>query len=520
MAKKKWWTLAAVGLGTFMLMLDTTIVNTALPSIQRDFHGSLSSLQWVIDAYALVLAACLLVGGSLADRFGRRLLFAIGTAIFTLGSLLCGLATDSLFMILSRGLQGVGGAIMFATSLALLGHAFRGKDRGAAFGVFGAVTGVGIAVGPLVGGVITTDVTWRWIFLINVPLGVVCTAITLAMVEESRDPGAVRVDIPGFVTFTGGIGALVYALIDSSGGWTQVGVLVGLSLAVVLLIAFLAFEFAQRRPMLDLSLFRKPTFVGGLIAAFSVSGSMFALILYIVLYLQNLLGYSALDAGLRTTSITLAVLVTSTIAGRLTTVVPVRFMITAGFALIGAGLLLMTGLNAGSVWTHLVPGMIVSGVGVGLVFVPLASTAVGVVEPARGGMASGINSTFRQLGLATGIAVYGSIFAGQLRSGVTAALQHGADASRATQIAAGIQPGERTSSVSATVAGAVRTGFSGALNDILLIGGIIALAAGVASLILIRARDFMPATPPQPAPSPEAVAVTGLADQRDSQVGS
>ena len=312
---KKWWTLLAVVMGTFMLLLDTTIVNTALPSIQRQFNGSLTNLQWVIDAYALVLAGALLVGGSLADRFGRRLLFAIGTAIFTVGSLLCGLATGSLFLVLARGLQGVGGAIMFATSLALLGNTFRGKDRGVAFGAYGAVTGIAVAVGPLAGGLITTDISWRWVFLINIPIGVTVSAITLAMVSESRDPAAARVDLPGFVTFAGGLAALVYGLIDSAGGWSQTRVLVSLVLAGVLLAAFVVIEFSQRRPMLDLSLFRKPTFVGGLIAAFAVAGSMFAMITYIILYLQNLLGYSALDAGLRTTSITLAVLVSSTVAG-------------------------------------------------------------------------------------------------------------------------------------------------------------------------------------------------------------
>ena len=508
---KKWWTLVAVVMGTFMLLLDTTIVNTALPSIQREFHGSLASLQWVIDAYALVLAAVLLVGGSLADRFGRRLLFAIGNVIFTAGSLLCGLATGSLFLILSRGLQGVGGAIMFATSLALLGSAFRGKDRGTAFGVYGAVTGIAVAVGPLAGGVITTDISWRWVFLINVPIGAVTAVIALTRVSESRDPAAARVDLLGFVTFAGGLAALVYGLIDSAGGWTQTRVLISLILAGVLLAAFVVIEFSQRRPMLDLSLFRKPTFVGGLIAAFAVAGSMFAIITYLILYLQNLLGYDALHAGLRTTSITLAVLVMSTVA-RLTTVVPAKLMIGAGFVFIGTGLLLMRGLTASSTWTHLVPGMITCGIGAGLVIVPLASTAVGVVEPARGGMASGINATFRQVGLATGIALYGSLFASQLRHGVTAALLRTPYAHRAAQIGAGLQPGARTGAVPAAVATAVQTGFTSALNEILLVGAAVALAAAITSLLLIRARDFLVAPQTAAAPPQPTAVMTGPAD--------
>jgi EmrB/QacA subfamily drug resistance transporter len=496
---KKWWTLVAVVMSTCMLLLDTTIVNTALPTIQRDFHSSLANVQWVIDAYALVLAAFVLVGGSLADRFGRRLLFTIGNTIFVAGSLLCGLATSALFLNLSRGVQGVGGAIMLATSLALLGGTYRGKDQGVAFGVYGAVTGLSIAVGPLAGGLITTYISWRWVFLINVPIGIVTIIIGLTKVAESRNPVAARLDLAGFVTFAAGLGALVYGLIDSAAGWTQARVEISLILAGVLLVAFLVIEFTQKRPMLDLSLFRKPTFVGGLIAAFSVAGAMFAVITYIVLYLQNLLGYSAIGGGLRTASITLALLVSATIAGRLTGRVPAKLMIGTGFVLIGAGLLLMRGVTATSAWTHLVPGMIVSGIGIGLVFVPMASTAVGVVEPARGGMASGINSTFRQVGLATGVAVYGSLFASRLRNGVTGALLHAGYGSRAGQIAAGIKPGARTGAVAPAVSAAVRVGFTDALNELLLVGGIAALLAAVASFALIRARDFIVFAPPQAA---------------------
>ncbi len=501
---KKWWTLAAVVTGVFMLLLDLTIVNAALPSIQRAFHGSLASLQWVIDAYTLVLAAFLLVGGSLSDRYGRRRLFAIGIVIFTAGSLLCGLATGSLFLSLSRAVQGIGGAIMYATSLALLGNAFRGKDRGTAFGVYGAVSGIAVAVGPLAGGLITTEISWRWVFLVNIPIGIAAAAITLAKVDESRDPAAVRVDVAGFVTFAGGLAALVYGLIESADGWTQARVLVSLGLAAVLLILFGVAEVSQRRPMLDLTLLRKPTFDGGLFSAFALSGSMFAMIMFIVLYLQDLLGYSPLDAGLRTTSITLSVLVAATVAGRLTTVVPVRLMIGAGFALIGGGLLLMRGLTATSAWTHLVPGMIAGGVGAGLVTVPLSSTAVGVVEPARGGMASGINSTFRQVGLATGIALYGSLFASQLQHGVTAALAGTPYAAQAGPIGVGARAGLPAGHIPPVVADAIRAGFTSGLNRILLIAACLALAAAVSSLLLIRARDFIPAGPPPsgtPAPA-------------------
>jgi len=496
---RKWWTLIAVVVGVFMLLLDVTIVNVALPDIQKSFGASLSDLQWVLDAYALALAAGLLTAGSLADRYGRRALFVIGTVIFTTGSLLCGLATGPMFLNLARGGQGIGGAIMFATSLALLTDAFRGKDRGVAFGVFGAVTGIAVAVGPVLGGLITSGLSWRWIFLVNIPIGVAAVAVTLLRVNESRDPGAARIDWAGLVTFTGGLAALVYGLISSADGWGGTKVVVSLSAAALLLVAFGVAEAVQRRPMLDLSLFRKPTFSGGLIAAFGISASLFSLLTYVVLYLQNQLGYSALETGLRTLFLTGAIFLTAGIAGRLTTVVPVRVMISAGFVLIGTGLLLMHGITTTSGWTHLIPGLILAGVGAGLVNVPLASTSVGVVEPARAGMASGINATLRQVGIATGIATLGSLFSARIRDTVTDRLLESPLAPQAHAIADGVGGGGSGGAPAGAggeqgrqiIASAARAGFVDGLNEIVLVGAGIALVAAVASLLLIRGRDFV-----------------------------
>jgi EmrB/QacA subfamily drug resistance transporter len=511
---RKWWTLTAVVVGVFMLLLDITIVNVALPQIQQAFHASLSDLQWVIDAYALTLAAFLLTAGALADRFGRRLLFAIGTAVFTVGSLMCGLATGPLALALSRAGQGVGGAIMFATSLALISDAFRGKDRGVAFGVFGAVTGVAIAVGPVLGGVITSDLSWRWIFFVNVPVGIAAVVVTLAKVAESRDPEASRPDLLGFVSFSAALALLVYGLISAGDGWGSTKVVASLSAAAALLAAFVVIEAVQRRPMLDLTLFRVPTFVGGLIAAFAISASLFSLLTYVVLYLQDELGFSALGTGVRTLFLTLAVFVTAGVAGRLTTVVPVRLMISAGFVFVAAGLLLMRGLTVGSGWTHLIPGLIVSGVGAGLINVPLASTAVGVVQPARAGMASGINSTLRQIGIATGIAALGTMFAAQLRHTVEARLAASPLAGQAHMIAAGIGRSNQSSAAQAglppaarqAVSTAAHAGFVSGLNLILLVGAAVAIAAAIASLVLIRGRDFVV----EPAPH-DAVGATSPA---------
>jgi EmrB/QacA subfamily drug resistance transporter len=432
-----------------MLLLDLTIVNVALPDIQRAFGASLSDLQWTIDAYALTLAAFLLTAGALADRLGRRRLFASGLAVFTAGSFACGLATGPLSLIIARAGQGVGGAIMFATSLALIAQAFQGRDRAVAFGLLGAITGVAVAVGPVVGGLLTSGLSWRWIFFVNLPIGIVALLVTLRMVDESRNPFAQRPDIAGFATFSSGLAALTFGLIRSApDGWGSSTVVASLTAAAALLIAFVIAERVQPNAMFDLALLRKPSFDGGLIAALGVNGSLFSLLTYLILYFQQTLGLSAAQTGVRFLPLTGAIFVASGIAGRLSERVPIRALIGPGFALIGGGLLLMRGVDATSAWRHFLPGMIVAGIGAGLVNVPLAATAIGVVEPARAGMASGINTTFRQVGTATGVAVLGSIVAGHADLG------------------------------------------SG-LNEILLVGAGIAFAAGIASIVLIRARDFV-----------------------------
>ena len=496
----KWWTLVAVCLGTFMLLLDITIVNVALPDIQRALHSSFSDLQWVVDAYALTLAAFLLTAGSLADMFGRRLLYLIGLAVFTAASVLCGFATTTLMLQLSRALQGIGGAIMFAVSLALLADAFRGRDRGTAFGVWGAVTGLAVAIGPLLGGLLTSGLSWRWIFFVNAPIGVLAVIITVMRVSESRAPGAHRPDWAGFVLFTAALSFLVYALIESNERSFTDGLVLGcLAAAAVLLVVFVLVERRLAHPMFDLSLFRLPTFTGGSVAAFGLSASIFAMLLYIVLYLQDILGYSPLGTGVRVMFLSGAILVSATVAW-LTSKVPIRLLIGPGLILVGVGLLLMRGLNAQSGWTHLIPGMIVGGLGVGLVNPPLASTAVGVVPPEQAGMASGINSTFRQVGIATGIALLGTLFSNKVASEVRATIAAVPGLShQGPRIATAVQSGEIGNVIAKLpaplrpkVGEITRAAFTTGLNHILLVAAIIALASAVVSLVAIRTRDFAP----------------------------
>ena len=495
----KWWTLAAVCLGTFMLLLDVSIVNVALPAIQRSLHSTFADLQWVVDAYALTLAALLLTAGSLADMFGRRKLWVVGLVVFTASSALCGAAQSPLMLELSRGLQGVGGAIMFAVSLALLANAFRGKERGVAFGVWGAITGVAVAIGPIIGGALVTGLSWRYIFFVNLPIGAVAVVLSVTRVVESRNEHARRPDWAGFTMFTVALASLVYALIESgTAGFGSTRVIAAFVGAAVLIVGFVAVEAHSEHAMFDLSLFRLPTFTGGSLAAFGVSAGIFSILLYLVLYLQDVLGFSALQTGLRLLVLSGGIMMVAGVAGRLTSKVPVRVLIGPGLALAGVGLLLMRGLTAGSSWTHLIPGLVTAGIGVGFVNPPIASTAVGVVQPQRSGMASGINSTFRQVGIATGIALLGSLFSSRLGTAVASRSAGKGLALHAAAITTSLENGEIGGLLSRVPAArralleqVLRGSFTAALNEILLVAAIISLAGAVLAFPLIRSKDFV-----------------------------
>jgi EmrB/QacA subfamily drug resistance transporter len=491
---RKWWTVIAVCTATFMLLLDITIVNVALPSIERDLDASFTDLQWVIDAYALTLAALLLTGGSLADRVGRRRVFLIGLVAFTVASVLCGLATSPLTLNLARALQGIGGAFMFATSLALLASAYSGRDRGTAFGLWGATTGAAVAVGPLVGGVLTEGIGWEAIFFVNVPIGIAAVALTVARVEESKDPHAGPLDWPGTVLFSGALFLLIFGLIRGNPeGWGSPVIVAALGGAVVLLAGFVAAERRIAHPMLDLTLFRRRGFVGASVAAFVLSASMFAMFLYLTLYIQNVLGYSALESGLRFMPVTLLSFAVAPVSGKLAERLGVRWFIAGGLALVGAGLLLMGGLQAGDDWTALLAGFMVAGGGIGLVNPALATAAIGVVEPRRSGMASGINSTFRQVGIATGIAAWGAIFQRVVRdefihdaarAGLRGAQQRGGE------IADFIAFGGARRSGNPQLARLGEQAFVAGLNHLLLLAGLLAFLGAALCAALIRPAGF------------------------------
>jgi EmrB/QacA subfamily drug resistance transporter len=512
--ERKWWTLLVVCVATFMLLLDITIVNVALPKIASSLHASFSDLQWVIDAYALTLASVLLTMGSLADLLGRKLMFSIGLGLFSLASLLCALSPSSLFLVLARGGQGIGGAIMYATSLSLLAQEFRGRDRGTAFGIWGATIASAAAVGPLLGGFLTQDFGWSSIFYINVPIGIGAIILAQAKVAESRNPGNARIDWIGTVTFTAALFALVFAIIrGNQEGWGSTTIVLLFAAAAVLLAAFVVSQFVLKNAMFDVSLFRRPTFVGAGLVAFTVSAGMFAMFLYIVLYIQTILGYSPLQTGLRFLPFTVVSFFVAAGSGNLTERVPVRLLLGAGLAMTGIGLLLMRGLTVSSHWTALLAGFIVAGAGVGLVNPALASTAIGVVPPQRSGMASGINNTFRQVGIATGIAVLGAIFESTLTNQIKPALAHTAAAGHAASIAHAVAAGGAQQVLAsvphnerARAALAIHAAFTNAMNDVLLVGGIVALAGAVLAVILVRRSDFVGYGAPSQTPEPAAAA--------------
>ncbi len=502
--ERKWWTLLLVSIATFMLLLDVTVVNVALPDIQRELHASLSSLQWVVDAYSLTLAAFLLTAGSLGDRLGRRRVFTIGFGIFTFASFLCGIADDPTLLNLARGLQGVGGAGMFATSLALIGQEFHGKDRATAFGVWGAVVGGAVAVGPLVGGIVTESFGWEWIFFINVPIGIGAMILTERKIVNvfAKDPEPV--DVPGLVSFSLALFLLIFGLIRGNPeGWGSPLILTCLVGAAVLLAAFVAIERRSAHPMLDLTLFRKPAFNGVSAVAFGLSAGMFAMFLYLTIYMQGVLDYSPLQAGLRFLPLTVLGFIVAPISGALSNKIPIRVLLGTGLAVVGVGLLLMHGVSPSSGWTTLLAGFLVAGIGIGITNPGIGQAAIAVVPVEKSGMGSGINTTFRQVGIATGVAGLGAVFQSRVDSKLSELLPHAphglgevvaSGGSRAVA-ALPLPPAIHVKAVHAA-----DVAFVSGFNEIILIAAILSFVGAALGYALVRSEDFVqPAGPPESA---------------------
>ncbi|MGH3114008.1 MAG: MFS transporter [Gaiellaceae bacterium] len=410
---RKWWTLGALAFALFMIMLDNTVVNVALPSIQRDLDIGLSELEWTVNAYALTFAVLMLSGGKLADFFGRRRVFLIGLAIFTLASLACGLATSGGTLIGARMIQGVGAAIMLPATLSIISATFPPHQRGMAIGIWAGVSAMALAIGPLIGGLITEHIDWSWIFFVNVPIGVLGIVVSALVIHESRDTSAdQRLDIPGLLASAVALFALTFALIEANAyGWGD-PLIVGLFvLSAVAFAAFVWLEAHQRSPMLDLSLFRSSTFAGANVVALLVTLAMFGVVFFMSIYMQNILGYSATKTGAAFLPMTVLIILIAPAAGKFSDRVGSRWLMTAGMTCLTVALIVFSRLGLDSGFWDIAPGLLVGGLGLALVMTPMTAAALGSVPVEKSGVGSGVLNTFRQVGGALGIAVMGAIVA-------------------------------------------------------------------------------------------------------------
>jgi EmrB/QacA subfamily drug resistance transporter len=413
---RKWWTLAAVAFGLFMIMLDNTVVNVALPSMARDLGVGLSELEWIVTGYALTFASLMLTGGKLADLLGRRRIFVVGLVIFTGSSLACGLAESGDFLIGARVVQGLGAALMNPATLSIIAATFPPHQRGMAIGIWAGVSALALAIGPLVGGLLTQHLDWSWIFFVNIPVGILAIVASFLLIRESKDESAEqRLDLPGLLTSAIGLFALTYGLIEANTyGWTSGRILGSFLVAVVMLAAFVLLETHQRLPMLDLSLFRNGTFAGANLAVLLVALAMFGVFFFVSLYMQGILGYSAVQAGAAFLPMTVLIILVAPIAGKTSDRIGSRWLMTTGMLLVSAQLLYFSRLEVHSTFWNLLPGLMVGGVGMALVMTPSAAAAVRALPVDKSGVGSAVLNAFRQVGGAMGIALMGAIMAHQV----------------------------------------------------------------------------------------------------------
>ncbi|HET7856994.1 MAG TPA: MFS transporter [Gaiellaceae bacterium] len=413
---RKWWTLAAVAFGLFMIMLDNTVVFVALSSIQQDLHISTSELEWVVNGYALTFAVLMLTGGKLADMLGRRLIFIVGLVIFTLASLACGLATSAAVLIGARVVQGVGSALMNPATLSIITATFPPRLRGTAIGIWVGVSAMALAIGPLVGGLITEHIDWSWIFFINVPVGILAIVVARLVIDETRDTSAEqRLDLPGLVVSGIALFALTYALIEANQqGWTSPLILSLFAIAAVGLLGFVLLEQRQRIPMLDLSFFRNPTFAGANVVMFLVALAMFGVFFFVSLYTQNILGYSPTEAGASFLPLTILIVLLAPIAGRLSDRIGSRWLMSTGLVFVAASLVIQSTFDVDSSFWNILPAMIVGGIGMAFAMTPTAAAAMASVPVDKAGVGSAVLNSMRQVGGALGIALMGAIVAASI----------------------------------------------------------------------------------------------------------
>ncbi|GAA2816866.1 MFS transporter [Kribbella solani] len=493
----QWWPLVAVCLVDLMLLGDVGLVTVALPKVQAEFHAQLSGLQWVTNIYSMALAAFLLTAGTAADRWGRKPLLLCGLGIFLLAQLGNGLAPSTGFLIGTRLLEGVAAALMFSVSLVVLSETYRGRTKGVAFGVWGALTGSSIALGPIVGGILVESADWRWVFLIQLPVCLVTIAIVALGVPRTPPVGG-RADWAGTVLFSIMLGLFVYTLVrGKDAGWTSAPTLAPAVATVVLFVIFVAVERRVREPMLDLSRFRIPAFSGAQVAAFTLGATHLALLMYLSLYLQGVLQYDALQAGMRLLPMNALTVLAALSTGRLVGRIGPRWPVAIGLALTGAGILLLRSVAPGSEWTTLLAGFVLIGFGGGMINPMLGALAMSVVTRRRAGMGSGISYTFRQLGIATGVAVNGAVFGAVINARLDEQLPGGSSHVADAVASGAIRPllASVPEAEQPAVAAAAHSAFVAGLNGIFLVGGIVALVGAALVAVLVRPTNRQDGAP-------------------------
>jgi EmrB/QacA subfamily drug resistance transporter len=487
---RRWWALGAMCFALFMIMLDNTVVNVALPSIQRSLHASTSSLEWTVNAYTLSFAVLLVTGGRLGDLFGRRKVFLAGVMIFAGSSAAIGFSPNDTWLVGWRAVQGVGAALMMPATLSIISNAFPPAERGKAIGTWAGVSALALAIGPVVGGFLVQSVSWQSIFFLNVPVAVGAVLITLFAVRESRDETVARtVDLPGVLTLTVGLGALVLALVEGNNWhWGSTRELGLYAIAVAGLASFAVVERRRREPMVDFRFFRSSTFLGANIVAFIVSFAMLAMFFFLALYMQNILHYTPLQAGIRFLPSTLMIVLIAPIAGRLADRVGPRPLMTFGLLAVSGSLFWQSHLTVSSSYGALLPGFVLMGVGMAFVMSPMSTAAMNAVDKAKAGVASGILSMSRMVGGTFGVAVLGALVSTLGRSKIDQLLPGIPSAAR-ERVADSLGSGGVLHGVPVRVVDASQQAFVYALQYGLRLGAAVALLGAVLAWTLVSRRQ-------------------------------
>jgi EmrB/QacA subfamily drug resistance transporter len=528
----KWYTLGAACIALFMAILDNLVVNVALPTISRDLNATTTQLQWIVSAYTLVFASLQITAGGLGDRFGRKRFFLIGLGLFTTASILGALSQNIGMLIAARAVQGLGAAFIMPLSLSLISVAFPPEERGKALGIWSAISVSGLAFGPIVGGALVEYANWHWVFLINVPIGIVAFFVSTAVIKESRDTsGTVATDIPGTIIITGAIAALTWGLIEAGDrGWGDTLILTAFGVAVALFAAFIAVESRTKRPMVPLRFFRSTTFSGANMDAFAVSFLIAGVAFYMTLYQQNIHGYSPVRAGLTMLPMVIVMMVCSPVSGILVGRIGARSLISLGMAVGGLGTLLFLRGGVGATYLTILPAYLVMGAGMSLIFAPMTTAVMNSVESEKSGVASAVNGAIREIGSAFGIALLGTVMNRVYKADFTAdpaIVQARGDAalsplhkvidligSGASFAGRVIEDPAHFPGLPAPLVAAIRDAsghaFIAGMDRAIVVSSVTIIAASVVSFFLIRERQ--PAIAPVPVPDVAAPIAPAIAE--------